>query len=120
MVLPAPRHQHPVRRINLPVLADSHMFAINLDAILPARSGIELRSHAHPGTELIRLGEIREDGRRGSANPLRDLNRWVALDQLFDRFLSSASANRRRRSTFRVHITRRYVSSGRNAFLSAL
>jgi hypothetical protein len=120
VALPAPRHQHTVRRINLPVLAHGHMFAIDVDAIPPARSWIELCSNAHPGTELIRLSEIRKDGRGGGSNPLCDLNRWAALDQLFDLFLSSASASRRRRSTFRVHIPRRYASSGRNASLLAL
>lgn len=120
MVLPAPRHQHPVRRINHPVLAHRHMFAIDVDAILPAGSWIELCSNAHPGTELVRLGEIGEDGRRGGADPLCDLNRCAALDQLFDLFLSSASVSRRRRSTFRVHIPRRYASSGCNASLLAL
>ncbi|MDQ6879763.1 MAG: hypothetical protein M3082_19105 [Candidatus Dormibacteraeota bacterium] len=58
LVLPAPRHHHTMRRIKLPVFAHSHMFAINVDPILPARSWIELGSNAHPGTELTRLGEI--------------------------------------------------------------
>jgi hypothetical protein len=108
-----------VGRIKLPVLADGHMFAIDVDSILPARSWVELCSNPHPGTELNRLGEIGDDGRRGSADPLSDLDRCAALDQLFDVFLSSASASRRRRSTFRVHIWSRYASSGRNAALSA-
>ncbi len=120
LVLPAPRNQHPVRRINLPILAHGHMLAIDVDAILPARSWIELCSNAHPGNELIRLGEIGEDGRGGGADPLCDLNRCATLDQLFDLFLSSASASRRRRSTFRAHIPHRYASSGRNASLFAL
>ena len=109
-----------MRRINLSVLAHGDVLAIDVDAVLSARPWIELRSDAHPGTELVRFSEIGEDGRGGGADPLCDLNRCAALDQLFDRFLSSASASRRRRSTFRVHIRRRYASSGRNASLSAL
>ena len=102
-------------RIDLSKLAGREMFAIDVDAYPPSRPGVELRADTHPGGELRRLHQVREDGRRRRGDPLHDLEIEAALDQLFDRFLSSASASRARRSTSRSHILRRYASSGRRA-----
>lgn len=120
MVFPAPCHQYSVRRVKLPILANGDVFPVDVDAVPPARSRIKFRSYAHPGRELVRLGQVGEDDRGRGGNPLRQIDVRASFDQLFDRFLSSVSASRRRRSVFRVHIWRRYCSSGRSACLSAL
>jgi hypothetical protein len=39
------------------------VLAVDVDAKSPARSGVELGADAHPGDELLRVGEIGEDGR---------------------------------------------------------
>ena len=102
IAVPAPRHDEPVRRIDLAILTAGEMLAVDVDPEGTIFARVKLRADAHPLDELGRVGQVGEDGRRTRRYALLDLD-----DYLFDPRLSSASAANRRRSMLRVHIPRR-------------
>src|SRR5438128_10637174 len=93
IVLPAPGHYDTVGRIHGYELADRDVLAVDIDAHPASRPWIQLGADTHPGRELTGLDKIREHRHRGRRDFMHDLDGRATLDQLFDRFLSSASAS---------------------------
>src|SRR5919201_901525 len=74
MPFPSPRHDESARRLDLLVLADHNVLAVDVDAVAPTRSWIELGPNAHPLHESGAVGEIGEDDLGGRLDPLRNLD----------------------------------------------
>src|SRR2546426_12762379 len=75
MALPTPAHDQPPRRIDLLVLPARDVLAIDVDAIAPAGTRVELGADAHPGDEAPAIRQIREDDLRRRLDPPGDLDR---------------------------------------------
>jgi hypothetical protein len=109
-----------MRWIDLFVFACRDVASVGVNPELSARPRIELCADPHPFDELRGVDEVGKNGGRRSCDPLLDLDREAALDQLLDELLSSASASSRSRSMSRAHMPRRYASRGLSAARSAL
>src|SRR2546426_2048869 len=75
MALPTPAHHQAARRIDLLVLAARDVLAIDVDAIAPARTRVELGADAHPGHEAPAIRQIGEHDLRRRLDPPGDLDR---------------------------------------------
>lgn len=107
-------------RLDLQVLPGSDRSIFDLDPESAARPRIKLGPRSHPSHELGRISQVGEDCLgRGRDLPF-NLDPGLTPDQVFDLLCSSVSASVASRSMSRVHIIRRYASTGRSAFRSAV
>src|SRR5207244_798303 len=75
LVLPAPREDEPVGRIELEILAERGVTGDDLAAINAARPRIEIGVHAFPADELVRVDEELPDRLRTGGDRDRPLDR---------------------------------------------
>src|SRR5438046_2288667 len=73
MPFPAPAHDEPPRWINLLVLTAGDVLPIDVDAVAPSGSRIELGADAHPFDEAGTVRQIGKDDLRRCLDSLGDL-----------------------------------------------